>query len=438
MKKTLLYLLFFVNLGSIVTLWYLGSNSLLLEGTPGILVALGRITGLLAEFFILLQLILIGRIRFIERQFGHDKLALLHRRVGLYVAGLIVVHPIFLSFGYGMFSEQSFFKQFISFLTTWDDIASALFGLILFSVAAILSINYLRKNLKYERWHFTHLFMYAGIFLALEHQTKTADVSSGAPLYYWTVLNYAVFGVLIAYRFLRPFYLLYKHRFKIARVEAESDDVVSIYVEGSDLEKFKFEAGQFAIINFLAKGMWTSHPFSFSAAPNGKTLRFTIKALGDFTEKARGLKPGIPVLIDGPLGHFTREKARTNKYLFIAGGVGITPIMGMIDALTKGQKQEDIVLIYGNKTATQIPFRSSLSKLPIKAHYVISDKNGSALENDMTPGYIDREKIERLSPDYLSRDIFLCGPPAMCESVVTELQTLGIEKSRIHFERFAF
>ncbi|MFA6105745.1 MAG: ferredoxin reductase family protein [Patescibacteria group bacterium] len=403
----------------------------------GIFIALGRITGLLSEFLILFQLVLIGRIRFIEKQFGHDELNNVHRWVGTYIIIFLVAHPLLLSIGWGSMTDTSYWAQFLSFISDWHDVVNALIGLIIFTIAIILSLTVFRKKLKYERWHFTHLFIYIAIVLALEHQTKSGDLTRAPALYYWLTLNYAVFGLILFYRFLRPFYLFARHRFKIEKIVAESNDVTSIYISGKDINKFSFDAGQFAIINFLKWGMLSSHPFSISCAPNNDYLRFTIKSLGDFTNRIKELSPGTGVIIDGPLGTFTEKKSKTKRFLFIAAGVGITPIAGIIDSLTK-KGITDITLLYCIRSAAQIPFRAHFDELPIKTYYLISDAGAGYGGKEYISGRLDKDKIKQLAPDYLDCDIFFCGPPNMHDPVTNMLKELGVRPGRLHYEKFSF
>lgn len=435
MKKALLKALLLINFGLILFFWFSGSKGLLLSGNYGqTMIALGRVTGLMAEFLIMLQLILIARIKWIESSFGHDKLARLHKSVGLYTVAAVLLHPIFLIAGYSTMSELSVFSQFLSFINDWEDVSDALIGLIILSVATFLSVRFFRDKLKYERWHFTHLFLYVAIAMAFEHQLKSGDMSSGIPLMYWFGVNYLVFGLMLLYRFVKPIYLFLRHGFKVAKLVTETDGVVSIYIEGKNIEKFKFEPGQFAIINFLQWGLLASHPFSFSQAPNAKYLRFTIKALGDFTGKIKDLKPGTRVIIDGPLGTFTESQNTKDKYLFLGGGVGITPIMSLISSLaTRGK---DLVLIYGSRNADQITFKSELDYLNIKVFYVLSDSKD--VKPPFLSGYIDKNKITSLVPDYKERDFYICGPWPMTEGILKGCLELGIPRDQIHYDIFKF
>lgn len=432
MKKILLKSLVYINLLAIVLLWYTQSKSLLVGSSSEVIIAFGRITGLLGFYLILLQLILIGRIRFIERVFGHDKLSRYHHLIGVIWVFMIFLHPILLTIGYGD-RPASYISQFLSFLTDWQGVLSALIGLTLF-VIAILFSTLLLKKLKYEHWHFSHIVMYFAIYLTLGHQTKTADVSFGAPLYYWLTLTYGVFGFLLLYRFLRPLFLFWKHRFKILRLENETDGVTSVYITGKNLGQFKFEPGQFAIINFLNYHLYSAHPFSFSASPNGEYIRFSIRKSGDFTDHVPELKVGTSVIIDGPLGVFTEKSAKKSKFLFIAGGIGITPIMAMSESISK--KNQNAVLLYANRQPDSIVFKNVLEKLKLKIFYFISESDGPYPGPNYEKGRISKEKIAELVPDFLDREIYVCGPPPMLNAIVKSLHELGATSDQIHFEKF--
>lgn len=53
-------------------------------------------------------------------------------------------------------------------------------------------------------------------------------------------------------------------------------------------------------------------------------------------------------------------------------------------------------------------------------------------------GFIDREKLVRLVPDFYDRDVYLCGPPLMMDATVKNLEGLGVPIKNIHFEKFSF
>jgi len=421
------------NLLVTILFWLNGSKSLIVTGLIGpVLIAQGRLLGLLAELFILLQLVLIARIQFIEKEFGFDKLNVIHRIVGYCLGYFIILHPILLITGYSIDNESLWWNQASRFLQKWPGVllATVALGLMILLIAA--SIGVIRKKLKYETWHFTHFFFYLAVALVFIHQIKSGDVSRGSAFYYWFVLNFLIFGFVIAYRFLRPIYLYFKHQFVVEKVIKEAESVYSVYISGHNLDKFTFNAGQYCNINFVAKKIWHNHPFSFSNIQNGKYLRFTIKESGDFTSKISKIKPGTRVVIDGPLGAFTGEKNIKEKFLFIAGGIGITPLLALMQSFIKEKK--DVVLLYANRTIKDAAFIGELNAIGYPYHLILSNEQNPKYEQ----GYINVEKVKRLIPDAVEREVYICGPGPMMKAVDGELQKMGLVEGQIHYENFMY
>lgn len=436
-RKFFIYVLLVSNIIGIFTLWWIKSSYYIHNPADGnMLIALGRITGLLGEYFLLVQLILVGRVRWAEHLFGFDKLNKFHRLIGYSILSLLLTHPLLLTMGNAQANGVSLFAQFADFLANKSNVLLSFIALLIFIFVVFLSIAIVRKKLRYETWYFSHLLTYLAIGLALSHQLGTGDLRSGWPLNYWYVLNFGVFGFVLLYRFARPIYLFFEHRFFIEDVVQETPDTYSVYIFGKNMDKFHFEAGQYANINILAKGMWYTHPFSFSSAYNGKFVRFTIKSLGDYTSTIKDVKKGTPVIIDGPLGLFIETRSTRDKYLFIGGGIGITPLRSMIESLSS--KKKDMVLLCGSRTEKDIAFKQEFENLckdcpSISIHNVLGTP---------TPGYesgfIDKEKIVRLVPDFYTREVFLCGPPPMMKATVENLKGLGFSEDHIHYEKFSF
>jgi predicted ferric reductase len=432
MKKFLISI-FIANIIVTLLFWWAGSSSLVLAGdTPSLFIAFGRLTGLLAEIFILVQLVLVGRIPFVEKTIGFDKLNAVHRTIGYWLSSTIILHPILLVVGYAYVNDVSFSHQFVTFFTNYEDVANAVFGLMVLIFASILSIKFIRKALAYETWHVFHLGMYVAIVAFFGHQVMNGDLVEGYAFAYWYALNFSVFGFFICYRFIRPFYLFGKHRFFIERVVQETKDVYSVYIGGINLEKFKYDSGQYIHVSFLMKGMWQPHPFSISSAMNGKHIRLSIKSSGDFTERIKNLRVGVKVLLEGPFGKFTENVAVKDKYLFVAGGIGITPIRAMLESLSK--KSKDISLLYANKTPLDIALREEIEGLTNNFHHVLSEDGGPEYHK----GYVNIDLVQRLVPDFMERDIYICGPVPMMDSVVDFLIKSGVSKPQIHFEKFSY
>lgn len=437
--KNLFRLIFFAiilaNLAITVSIWWQGSSSLLVDQS-GWFIALGRLFGLLAQLTILMQLVLIGRIGFVERLFGHDTMNRFHRLIGYSIMGFFLPHPILLVLGYSKINEVSLITQYFNFVLNWEDVILASFGLFIYAIIIAISLPVFRRKLRYESWYFTHLLIYVAILLSFNHQTNFADISFGGALKYWYALNFLIFGIFLLYRWMRPLFNFYQQRFSVEKIVKETKDVTSVYITGKNLQKFKYEAGQFAHLTFLQKDLWFTHPFSFSTATNPSHIRFSIKASGDFTKKVDQLKTGTKVIIDGPLGAFTSNQAKTNKLLLIAGGIGITPIRSIIEEQTKNNK--DIILLYANKTQQDIAFKQELENFSINKVVNVLSEETSLPGSEFELGRIDEEKIKRLVPDYKERDAYICGPEPMMKAIVSSLISLGVPKKQIHFERFGY
>jgi predicted ferric reductase len=404
----------------------------------GCLLAFGRLAGLLAVFCVLLQLILIGRVKPVESVFGLDHLTRVHHFNGFLIINLLVFHVGLVTWSYALQNEVSSWAQFIDFIVNAEDIPSAVAGAIGFVAVAFISITLVKQRMNYEGWHTVHLLSYVAILLAFGHQFELGGDFTGNALFagYGYGLYALAGGYLVFYRVLKPLLFFKRHRFQIARVVPETKDVVSIYIRGREMSRFHVEAGQFMILRFLAKGFrWQAHPFSLSGPLHGDSFRVSIKNVGDFTAQVSWLQPGTPVLIDGPHGVFTARKSSRKKVLLIAGGIGITPLRTLADELVRQGK--DVILLYANRRPRDVVFRDELESLTkmgrFKVHHIFSDDS----EGVGDQGYIDSAYILRHVPDVMEYEVFLCGPPPMMEAVVRSLNELGVLAKSIHYERFS-
>ncbi len=415
------------------------AGSLFVKGAPEVLLAVGRLAALGAAFGILLQLIMIGRIRWVERSFALDRLFWVHHKNGLLVVGALIAHPILVTAGHAMRERVSLWVQLKNFFTSWDAMPLAAAGWLIFLSLGAFSVAPVRRRIRYERWYATHLTAYLAIVLAFFHQTRLGRDFTKNRVFaaYWFGLHACVAASLIFFRFLSPALLFWRHRFAVERLERETDDVVSVTIRGRNLAAFPIRAGQFMFVRFWAESFrWQSHPFSMSRLPDGNEIRLSIKRVGDFTASIPKLALGTPVLIDGPHGVLTAAQCRSRKVLMIAAGIGITPIRSLGEELAAGGRE--VLILYGNRTGGAIVFREELGELEatypnLRVIHVLSHDPSWAGEK----GRIDAEKIRRLASDAAERDVFLCGPPSMMKDVLKALAMMEVPRSAIHWERFS-
>jgi len=311
---------------------------------------------------------------------------------------------------------------------------TATIGTVLFIAVAWTSIVIARRRLRYEWWYLVHLTAYAGIALAWFHQIPTGNelVLDRVAAHYWRALILATLGLLVAFRIVAPILNALRYRLRVAEVVAEGPGIVSLRITGRRLDRLEASPGQFFLWRFLDRERWwAAHPFSLSEAPDGRSLRITVKALGDFSSRLAKIAPGTRVAAEGPFGVFTPDARRRTKVLLIAGGIGITPIRALIEDMSG-----DVVVIYRVVRDEDVIFREELVELArrqgITLHFVVGDhatEDGARL---LSPSH-----LEELVPDIAERQVYVCGPPALTEVLGRNVRRANVPRRFIQTEKFA-
>ena len=423
----------------ILGFWWFSSGFEITHSAADFFNGVGRVTGLVGTYLALWQLLLMARLPWLERCFGFERMAVLHRWNGYLVLGLLVGHGIFQTLGYQLGDGKDVASQLADFISSYEGLLGAIVALGLFIAVVVMSVTIARRHLAYETWYFIHLYSYVAIALAFSHQLATGVDFAGNPTFvaYWYALYVITIGPLILYRVGGPLALYSRHRFRVQAIEKEGRGVFSIYISGRDLRRFEIEAGQFAIWRFLdAKRWWQAHPFSISAVPDGRRLRITIKNSGDFTGGVHALKPGTPVLIDGPFGKFT-ERPANSKVLLIAGGIGITPVRPLAEEMAADGF--DVRVLYRAHGEGDLVFKKEMDALTarygIRVDYLVTQSAGrqSSRESWFSPS-----TMRRLVPDIADRVVYMCGPSRMMAAVSSSLEAVGVPAERIRQEVFRF
>ncbi|MBA2951119.1 ferredoxin reductase family protein [Streptomyces himalayensis] len=419
-----LYAVLGANVCVVTTFFFqagLGSNALML---------LGRLAGLYGALLMAFQLLLVARLPWLDRRIGMDRLTSWHRWVGFGVLWTLVTHMVFITFGYAQLSSLPPVDQFVELATTIEYVLRAVVALALIITVGIVSARFARRRLSYETWHFIHLYMYVAVLLAFSHQVAvgtTFTTSATATAYWWTLWGAALGSVFLG-RVVLPLRRNLRHQLRVSAVVPESDNVVSIYVTGRDLDQLPARAGQFFLWRFLTRERWwQANPFSLSAAPDGRQLRLTAKTAGDGTAALRHIPVGTRVFAEGPYGAFTTLHRTRPDTLLIAGGVGITPIRALLEEL-----HGHAVLIYRVATDRDAVLYDELRELAAAKGTELHLVTGPATPDKLAP-----EALARLVPDVCERDVFVCGPPGMTSAVLRSLRELGVPRQQIHFERFS-
>jgi predicted ferric reductase len=403
----------------------------------GQLTAIGQVTALYGTYLALIQLVLMSRSPWLDQAFGMDRLAAAHRWLGFACVWLLLAHGVFITVGYSLGDGSTVVGEFVTLVTTFPYVLMALVSGGLFALVAISSVKAARRRLDYETWYGLHLYAYLAIALGFLHQVYVgADfIHDPIAVGYWVALYIVAAGLVLVFRIGEPIRLSARHRLRVTHVIDEAPGVFSIYLAGRDVDQLAVRSGQYFLVRFLTReGWWRAHPFSISSAPNGAWLRITIKELGDWSTALRHVPIGTRVFVEGPYGAMTGARRTQHKVLFIAGGIGITPLRALLEALPG--RPGDLTLIYRVRDAKEIVFRDELEELgrqrTMRIHYVIGRRD--AFSGDP----LGAAALERLVPDLGERDVYLCGPAPMMQRVEGTLRKIGLPARQIHAERFAY
>ena len=423
----------------ILAMWIRHGGPALFATTSGIFTAAGEISALFGTYLVLIQLILMSRSPWLDQVFGQDKITDAHRWVGFGAIWLLVGHGVLTTIGYSMGLGASPVDEFLTLLGTYPFVLWSAVAIVLFMGVGISSVRAVRRHASYETWYAIHLFTYLAIALAFLHQLAVGVDFTTDPIarIYWIALYVVAFGTLAVFRFGQPINISWRHRFRVANVVEEVPGVASIYLTGRELEQLPVRAGQWFRLRFLTAGGWyRAHPFSLSAAPNGRFLRFTIKELGDYTHTLQSMPVGTPVFVEGPYGALTGAARTRARILLVAGGIGITPLRALLEELPAARG--NLTLIYRASGPEDVVFKREIDELAslrgATVHYLVG-RRGSA---EMPVDPLDPRGMRRLVPDINDRDIFVCGPAGMMSRVLSTLRRLRIPDKQIHYERFAF
>ncbi len=395
---------------------------------------LAHVTGLLAGYGVAVMLVLMSRTPALERGVGADRLARWHGVGGRAIFALIVVHAVAATGAWVHASGQGV-PVALRDLLSLPGLLTATVGTAIFLGIGLVSARAARRRLSYEQWHALHLGTYLAAGLAFGHQLAGPDLAGArAAQIAWGLLYTYAFGLVLRYRLVAPLHQAFRHRLRVRQVIPEGEGVVSIVIDGRHLDELAAEAGQFFRWRFLSVGTWRSaHPFSLSAPPQDETLRITVKALGEGSRRLHGLRPGTPILAEGPYGALTARRRTQRAVLLIAGGIGITPMRALFETLDV--PGERLTLLYRASGERDVIFRPELDAIArrrgARVIYLVGRSSDPA--NALTPA-----TLSTLVPGLREHDVYLCASPGLATAVRAALAGAGLPRRQLHEEVFDF
>ncbi|MFP4057484.1 MAG: ferric reductase-like transmembrane domain-containing protein [Candidatus Brocadiia bacterium] len=390
----------------------------------------GKGAALVGFALLALQVALGSRLRWADRPFGLDRVMRWHKGAGGVACLLLLAHPILLAVGMG----NAFLFGFQTPWPVWLGKAA----LVLVVGVVFVALYFPQLGLDYQRWRGMHKGAVAVVALGFVHGLVTgSDLHSAGMRAYWWALGALAGGLFVYRNVVVP--LWGRRRLRVTGVERTTHDTFTIALEAEGGGGLAHQPGQFLFLKLLRPGRPSEeHPFTVASSPTGEPpLRVTIKESGDYTNTIGETRAGDGARVEGPFGRFSYAYPEAESFVFIAGGVGITPLLSMLRALRDTADARPAVLIYGNDTERDIIFRDELEALPetVRVVHVLARPEASW---DGPTGYVTEGILEREAGELLGEArVYLCGPPPMMDKVETALRGLGVPRSRIHTERFA-
>jgi predicted ferric reductase len=431
----IVYLLFLITGASIT---YISSPA------TDTLYKIGQIAGVLGLSGVVIQLILSARIKFIEKGVGLDLLMRWHIINALLSVSFILIHPILLFLRPYLrgFSLADIVNTFVQ--GTWIGVV-ALFLII----GAVIGAFFSQKiGLKYEQWRTFHKLTFAAIGLAFVHSyINGTDIFTRGPLFFWWLILLLTSLTVLIYKLVFRKTVLVKNKFVVIENKPLSHNVNQLKIKpvGSDIINVH-NPGQFAFLHFHSDKLpHEEHPFTISSSPTEEFLTFSIKESGDFTSQIKNIVNGDTILFEGPFGVFSNIGMK-GPFIFIAGGIGITPIRSMIKYMHDKGIKDDTLLFYANQTYKDNSYRVELDEITgaewLKVVYIFSQEEVGVQDDSMHElGTVDEKLINKyargLTNNFSEGNYFVCGPTGMMKNVRKTLIKLGVRPRNIYLEKFS-
>ena len=223
--------------------------------------------------------------------------------------------------------------------------------------------------------------------------------------------------------------------------EPVTHDMRHLVVKLVEPEEIKFFPGQY--MDFMVPGTDESRSFSMANTPRRDgTFEFVIKIYPDglFSEfLAEKVQVGDRLEVEAPFGTFTLRESRTSDLIFVGGGAGMAPVLGLLRSMAERGVQRKATFYYGARGKRDLCFSDELAALAEKLpgfRYIpaLSDPVDGSEWDGQTGLITDVVKANETSLEGM--DAYVCGPPPMVDAAIATLTDLGVREQYIFYDKF--
>lgn len=407
--------------------------------------------GFAGLIMMVMQFVLTARFRRPTAPFGIDLIYYFHRYLAYTLLAIVLAHPLLL-----VAKDPGLLDRLNPLTASW---AMRTGMLSLFALLALIATSAWRKRLgiPYDSWRFAHLLLAVlsvglafGHLGLIDYYSNTFIVSL-----LWLVIGISVLLIQLQVRLFRPWALARKP-WTVRSVVPERGDACTLSLQPQGHAGIRFQPGQFAWLSLgHSPFSMQEHPFSIACPPQRDgSVQVTIKALGDFTGAVSTTPIGSTAYVDGPYGVFSCDRhPHAPGYVFIGGGIGVAPLLGMLESLADRGDSRPHLLFTAHSEWARIPRREAFEQLTerLALTFVAVLEKPRGLERSAElgqpqppvaawhseQGWMTRAILERYLPaDFREYHYFICGPQAMTQAVESFLHQLRVPLRHIHTELF--
>src|SRR6478735_6171594 len=271
-----------------------------------------------------------------------------------------------------------------------------------------LGLSRRRRRPRYEGWRLVHVLLAHVVLLATAlHVLWLDDLTRFSSARLWFEGLALLLVLAFVHRWVWRPLRSYRNRYVVDEVRHVSPTATTLVLHAAGHAGVEFRPGQFAWLKIgTSPFVFEEHPFTIaSAATEPWRKEFTIKGIGDFSDLVAGLRPGRSVFLDGPHGSFTLDGLVSDRFVLIAGGVGITPMLSMLRTLAASDDKRPVLLVVAGRTADDMLHRADHEHLDqrLDIHLVeILEEPPDAWDGEV--GRFTQDVFERALPLRRSRE----------------------------------
>ncbi|WP_028921614.1 FAD-binding oxidoreductase [Pseudonocardia acaciae] len=232
---------------------------------------------------------------------------------------------------------------------------------------------------------------------------------------------------------------LRKGTVEVVSNEPVTHDMRHLVVRLVEPEEIKFFPGQY--MDFVVPGTRETRSFSMANTPNRDgRYEFVIKVYPDGLFSAhldRKLQVGDRLEVEAPFGTFTLRESRASDLLFVGGGAGLAPILGLLRSMAERGIERGATFYYGARTRRDLCFTDELAELGARLPgFAFVPALSEPAPADAWPGEtgLITEVVRRRESRLDGVDAYVCGPPPMVEAAIPTLAALGV--TEVFYDKF--